>query len=175
MIRRGSRSPRKRNVRRSKHSGEYGYRGPQVLSPRAPTNALGAPPRALTPCWRPIGEWQADSLKLSPLQDLKARRRASRIFSPGINETLTSDLKDSNTLRDRERHVKHFLDSGKESVSVLLPNLKHLQLSRDQVAKRIATARNFSYVMEKLRVQRLHERIMRGSECRNLVDPSAKA
>ena len=84
-------------------------------------------------------------------------------------------LKDSNTTKEREKLVKQFLDSGKEPVSILLPNIKHLQLSKEQVSKRIAATRNFPYVMEKLRVRRLREKIMRGNECRNLVDPSAKA
>ena len=88
-------------------------------------------------------------------------------ISLGIDKSATSDAKEAAVMR--------FLNSGKEPITRLLPHLEHLNLNKSQVSRRIASARNFPFVMEKLKARRLQERLTSGNECRNLVDPSAKA
>ena len=114
-------------------------------------------------------------LQLSPLQALRVRRRASRLFHPRGNTSMSLGIDQPATVKAKETEVRRFLNSGKEPIARLLPHLRHLNLNKDQMSRRIATARNFPLVMEKLKVRRLQEKLTSGNECRNLVDPSAKA
>ena len=174
---RSSRSPRARYSRVKHHDKEYGYRGPTVLSPRAPPVALGIPPRAMTPCWRPLGaDWQGTApLKLSPLQALHKRRRDSCLFHPHVSKNMLQSIDHPTRIKANETEARQFLNSGNEPIARLLPNLNHLKLDQDQICRHLAKVRNFPFVMQQLKVRRLHEKLTSGQSCRNLVDPSAKA
>ena len=170
--RRSQRSPRALRGAAA-HKNEYGYRGPQFISPRAPPVALGPPPRVLTPCWLPEHRGHAmGTLTPSPLEQLKARRRASRLFKPKNNTALVLGAC-FQTRAEKKKAARDFFNAGKEPIGRLLPHLN--TLSQAQVEDRLSTARNFPFVMEKLQAKRLNERLRSGHECRNLVDPSAKA
>ena len=181
--RRGTKSPRARRARINSGNGgqhHHGHNAPTTLSPRAPPQALGRPPKAFTPCWHSQEFPTHLQPRGSPLEALKQRRRESKRFIP-----LTDGAFAKIPCQDRhvhyDEHLSHnnaqdfrrFLIDSRMPIKQLLPRLQNL--SREQVVQRISKAKTFPHIMEGFHAKEIQTRLQAGDGARALIDPSSKA
>lgn len=175
MGRRRGRSPR---VKRAVVVDHHGHNAPFINSPRAPPQALGAPPKALTPCWHPFPRNYYNSIanSVSASQDLKNRMKAAHQFQPNAGENINFKMKARNHTHDQNENAKDFkafLLSSNMPIKRLLPRLRNLE--RDKVIKRISDTRMFPHLMERFQAKALGSKMSSGRAARALIDPSAHA
>ena len=181
-----SRSPRAQRARLNssdKGGHHHGHDAPPTLSPRAPPQALGRPPKALTPCWFPHAFPIEEQFRASPLDDLKRRRVQSLIFnaaSAGGGSGTTSDHSRNHHHNNKEllkiknaKKFNSFLSQTRMPIKGILPLLQ--KLPRSEIIHRVSGAKNFPLLMERFHAKALSAKFSGGDGARSLIDPSSHA
>ena len=194
-----SRSPRARRARlnSSDKGGQHhhGHDAPPTLSPRAPPQALGRPPKALTPCWFPHAFPIKEQFRASPLDDLKRRRVQSLIFNAasanggsgttsgggggrGGNDHPRNHHNNNNNNKDllkikNAKKFNIFLSQSRMPIKGILPLLQ--KLPRSEIIQRVSGAKNFTMLMERFQAKALSAKYTGGDGARSLIDPSSHA
>ena len=168
------RSPRASRARLKNQVGRLN--APYINSPLCPPQALGRPPRIMTPCWLP----QEFPLHLqhrgSPMAEMKKRRKRLQIFEPLKDAEFLVHNEDgtfTGSSHNNAQDFSNFLRKTNMPIKRLLPRLQNL--SKKEIVTRIAAAKTFAHLMEGFHAKALQIKLSSGEGAKGLIDPSSHA
>ena len=165
-----SRSPRARRARLQPQA----HNAPFINSPRAPPQALGPPPKALTPCWHPRNYYSSQSHRPSPSDDYKRRMSDAKQYKRlHLGNSKFGPTRNTFNKVDNANNFSRFLVTTNMPIKKLLPRLHGL--NREQIVNRVSASGQFKYLMEKFQAKALGSKMTSGDAARALIDPSAHA